>query len=412
LTDTALPDGTRGLNDLAIFGRRPAFAEPVHVGRPHLGDRQAFLQRVNAIWERRYLTNGGPCEQELESRLSAFLGVRHCITTCNATVALAILLRALDVDGDVLVPSFTFIATAHAVEWQGLTPVFCDIDPATHNLHPDDAERRVTAKTRAILGVHVWGRPAPIEALGAIASRHRLRLIFDAAHAFGCTFRGRPIGGFGDAEVFSFHATKVVNTFEGGAITTNDDTLASRLRRMRNFGFTGYDRVESPGLNAKMSEVAAAMGLTSLESYDAFVAVNRGNYERYRQSLDGTPGVRVVPYDESERHNFQYVVLEIDAAAAGLTRDELQAVLWAEQVFARRYFHPGCHRMAPYAARFADAAPVLPATDALSARVLCLPSGAGVSPREAGEIAAIVRLALQNAAAIHRRLGTQSPYPA
>jgi dTDP-4-amino-4,6-dideoxygalactose transaminase len=393
----------RCLEDLAAFGGTPAFAEPLHVGRPHLGDRVAFLRRVNDVWDRRWLTNGGPYELEFEQRLQDLLDVRHCIVTCNATVALQILIRALDLQGEVLLPSFTFVATAHAVQWQGLIPVFCDIDRATHNLDPDDVERRITPRSSAILGVHVWGRPAPIERLAEVARRHQLRLIFDAAQAFGCTHRGRPIGGFGDAEVFSFHATKVLNTFEGGVIATNDDDLADRLRRMRIFGFTGYDRVESAGTNGKLSEIGSAMGLTSLESLDQFIAENRARYETYRSLLEGVPGVSLEVYKEIERNNYQYVVIQLDESTAGVTRDDLQSVLLAEQVLARRYFFPGCHRMAPYAgSTIGDV--MLPHTEHLASQVLCLPSGSGLDDQIIAAIVDLIVFTIEQGAAVRARL--------
>lgn len=393
----------RRLEDLAVFGGTPAFAKPLHVGCPHLGDRDAFLRRINDVWDRRWLTNGGPLELEFEQRLQERLDVRHCIVTCNATIALQILIRALDLQGEVLVPSFTFIATAHAVDWLGLTPVFCDIDSATHNLDPDDVERRITPRSSAILGVHVWGRPAPIDRLGDVARRHNLRLMFDAAHAFGCTHKSHPVGGFGDAEVFSFHATKVLNSFEGGAITTNDDSLAERLRGMRIFGFAGYDRVESAGTNGKLSEAGAAMGLTSLESFDRFAAINRDNHLTYAEHLKDMPGASVAQYDQHEHHNYQYVVIEVDEVGAGLTRDDLQAVLWAEQVLARRYFFPGCHRMAPYAGREAGQVS-LPRTDRLASRVLCLPSGSGIDARIIAQLADLMTFTIEHGLEVSARL--------
>jgi dTDP-4-amino-4,6-dideoxygalactose transaminase len=289
------------------------------------------------------------------------------------------------------------------VEWQGLTPVFCDVDPSTHNLDPEAVERRITARSSAIIGVHLWGRPCPVEALEEIAARHKLALVFDAAHAFGCTHRGRPIGGFGNAEVFSFHATKVLNSFEGGAVATNDDDLADRLRVMRNFGFTGYDHVESVGTNGKLTEVAAAMGLTSLESLDRFIALNRQQYHAYREVLSGIPGVALLSHDEQERRNYQYIVVEIDQAAAGVTRDAMQAVLLAERILARRYFFPGCHRMAPYCQR-GGGRTELASTDRLASRVLCLPSGSGLEMRDIAVMADIIKLVVENSATVMRRL--------
>ena len=231
----------RGKADLAIHGATPAFAEPLHVGRPNIVDRDAFLARVAQVLDNQWLTNNGPLVQEFEARIAAHLGVKHCVAMCNGTIALEIAIRALGLTGEVIVPSWTFVATAHALYWQGITPVFADIDPDTHNLDPDAVRRMITPRTSGIIGVHLWGRAAPVEALQAIADEHGLKLMFDAAHAFGSTHRGQSIGRFGACEVFSFHATKSFNTMEGGAVTTNDDALAETLRLMRNFGFKGYD---------------------------------------------------------------------------------------------------------------------------------------------------------------------------
>ena len=250
----------KDIESLAIFGGKPAFEEPRHVGRPNIGDRAAFLRRMAQILDTRWLTNKGSFVQEFESRIASLVGVKHCICACNATIALEIAIRALGLSGEVIVPSFTFIATAHALQWQGIRPVFADIDLTTHNIDPEDVERRITPSTSGIIGVHVWGNPCAVEVLSEVASRHRIKLLFDAAHAFGCSHGSGMIGSFGDAEVFSFHATKFFNTFEGGAVTTNDDELAKKIRLMKNFGFAGYDNVIYIGTNGKMNEACAAMG--------------------------------------------------------------------------------------------------------------------------------------------------------
>src|SRR5690242_4135606 len=212
--------------DLAIRGAPPAFDEPLHVGRPNIVNRDAFLLSVSEILDRHWLTNNGPVVQEFERRVAEYLGVKHCVAMCNGTIALEIAIRALGLDGEVIVPSWTFVATAHSLYWQGITPVFADIDPATHNLDPDAVRRMITPRTSGIIGVHLWGRAAPVEGLQAIADQHGLKLMFDAAHAFGSTHGGTSIGRFGECEVFSFHATKAFNTMEGGAVTTDDDELA------------------------------------------------------------------------------------------------------------------------------------------------------------------------------------------
>jgi dTDP-4-amino-4,6-dideoxygalactose transaminase len=302
----------------------------------------------------------------------------------------------------VILPSFTFVATAHAMRWVGLKPVFCDVDPFTHLLDPARVEELVTPRTSAILGVHLWGRPCDVEALSGIASRHRLGLFFDAAHAFGCTHGGRSVGSLGDAEVFSFHATKFFTTFEGGAVTTSNDALARRLRLMRNFGFAGYDEVVSLGINGKMNEIAAAMGLTGLETLAGKMELNRAHHARYQRGMQDLPGVRLMPCPPGERHNHQYVVLEIDAAQSGVSRDRLAEVLRAENVIARRYFHPGCHRTEPYRTEDPGAGSRLPVTERLTDRVLVLPTGPALKPADIDRVCALVRLAVTHAEELER----------
>ncbi len=395
------------LASLALFGGTPAFAEALHVGRPNVGDREALLARINDLLDRRWLTNRGPFVKEFEARIAEFVGVKHCIAMCNATVALEIASRALGMQGEVIVPSFTFIATAHALQWQEITPVFCDVDPATHNLDPAKVEAMITPRTSGIMGVHVWGRPCAIEALAEISQRRGLKLMFDAAHAFGNSYKGQMIGNFGAVEVFSFHATKFFNTFEGGAVVTNDDALAAKIRLMTNFGFAGYDRVIYVGTNGKMSEISAAMGLTGLESLDAFIAANRRNYGAYQTGLQGIPGLHLVVYDETERNNYQYVIVEVDESAAGVSRDDLVNILHAENVLARRYFYPGCHEMEPYRSYFPHAGLLLPETERLTQRVMSLPTGTAVGPEEIGVICQIVRMAAAHGPEIKQRCGDE-----
>jgi len=395
------------IEDLAIFGAKPAFEEPLHVGRPNIGRRESFLERVNAILDRRWLTNNGPCVQQFEHAVAKFLGVRHCVAVCNATIALELAIRALQMKGEVIVPSFTFIATAHALQWQGITPVFSDVVPSTHGIDPRRVEELITPRTTGIIGVHLWGKPCAVEALADIAHRRGLALMFDAAHAFGCSHQGRMIGNFGRAEVFSFHATKFLNTLEGGAITTNDDELAVAIRLMKNFGFAGQDKVVCLGTNGKMNEISAAMALTGFESMDAFVEHNRRNYRQYMEELEGLPGLHIFPYDESEKCNYQYVVLEVDDTASPLSRDELMTALRAENVLARRYFYPGCHRMEPYASLFPDAGAHLPETEKLTRRVLVLPTGTSVGTREIRLVCHIVRLALTHSTLVRKRICEQ-----
>ena len=389
---------------LAILGGEPAFAEPLHVGRPNIGDRQQFVDYANQMFDNHWLTNRGPLVKQFEQELCQFLGVKHCIAICNATVALEIAIRALGMQGEVIVPSFTFIATAHSLQWQGITPVFADIDPQTHNLDPRSVEKLITPRTSGIIGVHLWGRPCEVDTLREIADSRNLKLLFDAAHAFGCSYQSRIIGNFGDAEVLSFHATKFFNTFEGGAITTNDDDLAARIRLMQNFGFAGYDDVIYVGTNGKMSEISAAMGLTNLKSLEEFVEINRRNYHKYRQELDSIPGLSLICYDEDEKRNFQYMAVEVDARLTGISRDALLQTLHAKNVLARRYFWPGCHRMEPYRSYFPNAGLMLPQTEALAERILVLPTGSTVSVEDMETVCGILRAAIAHAVEINQRI--------
>jgi dTDP-4-amino-4,6-dideoxygalactose transaminase len=366
-------------------------SEPLFVGRPNIGNRGDFLSRVHDILDRRWLSNNGKYVQQLESKIAEMLGVRNCVAMCNATVGLEIAIRALGLSGEVILPSFTFIATAHALNWQQITPVFCDIDPQTHNLDPAKVEALITPRTTAIMGVHLWGRGCDVAALQDIATRHGIKLIFDAAHAFGCSQNGRMIGGFGDAEVFSFHATKFINTLEGGVVTTNDDALALRMRQMKNFGFTGYDQVDSIGTNGKMNEISAAMGLTNLESMAEFIAINRSHHQRYQELLAELPGLSVMPYNPDEQGNYQYVVVEIEAETAGISRDDLVNRLHQAGVIARRYFYPGCHRMEPYLTLYAESRQILPETEKLTERLFCLPTGSTLPASDVERVCRLIR---------------------
>lgn len=391
---------------LAILGATPAFPSPVHVGQPNIGDREALLGRIDAILDSRWLSNRGRQVLEFEQRMAQLAGTRHCIAMCNATVALEIVARALGLSGEVIVPAMTFVATAHALQWQGITPVFCDIDPLTHQIDVEQVESLITPHTTGILAVHLWGRPCNIDALSRLAKKHHLKLIFDAAHALGCTYRGIPLGGFGNAEVFSFHATKIANAFEGGVVTTNDDALAEKIRLMQNFGFKGTDNVIHLGINGKMHEVSAAMGITSLDSLGLFIDQNCANAAAYLDGLRDVPGVRMLEWDARERNNYHYVVLELDEDRAGIDRDALLAVLQAENVLARRYFWPGCHRMEPYRSLPRYVGQHLPATEKVLSRVLVLPTGTATDSERIARICQIVRRAISQSERVRRHFAS------
>lgn len=380
------------LNDLAIFGSPPSFTEALHVGQPNLGNRRQLFRRINDLLDRKWLTNNGFYVREFERQIAGLLAVKHCIATCSGTMALEIAIQAMELSGEVIVPSFTFVATAHVLKWRGIKPVFCDVQPETHNIDPYSVERMLTARTTGIIGVHLWGRPCDIERLSQIAARNHLKVLFDAAQAFGCSYKARSIGNFGEAEIFSFHATKLVHAFEGGAILTNNDDLAERARLMRNFGFAGYDQVICVGTNGKMSEISAAMGITTLESMNQFIEINYRHYKQYQNELKDIPGVSLISYNENEKCNYQHIVLEIDETATRISRDFLIKIFHPENVLARRYFFPGCHRLAPYHA--SDPELSLPATEKLSQQVLCLPTGSALTSEQISEVCQILRMAV------------------
>ncbi len=392
------------VGQLAIAGGEAMFRDVIHVGRPNIGNRQRLMERINDLLDRRWLTNNGQYVQEFERRIADRIGAEHCVAVSNGTVGLEIAIRALDLRGEVVVPSFTFAATAHVLQWHGITPVFCDVTRASHTMDWRRVEALITPRTTGLLAVHLWGGACDVDELTEIADRRNLKLVFDAAHAFSCSYKGRMIGNFGNAEVFSFHATKFLNTFEGGAVITNDDDLATRMRYMRNLGFRSLDDVVCVGTNGKMNEVSAAMGLTGLESIEDFIDVNQRHHEHYRRELGSIPGISLLPFGEHERSNYQYVVVDVDAARAGLSRDDLLRILHAENVRARRYFFPGCHRMPPYRDLYPDVGRFLPETERLTESVLCLPTGSTLEPEDVEGICGILRLAIAHAAELRSLL--------
>lgn len=392
-------------SDLACLGGTPLFDDKLYVGRPNLCSREKLHAALDDIFDNRWLTNDGPFLRRFEETLQRDLGVRHCVAVCNATIGLQMVYRALrPADprrNKALMPAFTFIATAHAWEWERGQPVFCDVDPERHLLDPADVEAHLDADAALLVGVHTWGQPCQIQALEALSRDRGIPLVFDSAHAFSNSFNGRRIGGFGHAEVFSFHATKFFNTFEGGAITTNDDALAEELRHMRNFGFSGYDCVSRLGTNGKMQEISAAMGLCLLDELQDVLDINRRNFLAYRDAFSSCLGLSLLEPAGWETSNCQYIVATLAADSPPFLRDLLVDALWAENILARRYFHPGCHRSEPYASR--SPAPHLPATDDLCRRVVVFPTGTAVDPAQIHSIADCVRFVLDHAHDIRSR---------
>lgn len=352
--------------------------DTLHVGQPNVGNRAVFNHLVDQMFDRCWFSNNGQLVQELEKKICKFLGVKHCIMVCNATVGMQIACHALGLKGEVILPSFTFVATAHAIQWEGIQPVFADINPKTHTVDPVSIESLVTDKTSAIVGVHLWGTPCDTNAILKIAEKFNLAVMYDAAHAFGSMHDGQMVGNFGACEVFSFHATKFFNTFEGGAITTNDDHLAEKFRLMKNFGFAGMDNVLHLGTNGKMPEVCAAMGLACFESIDEILETNFRNYSLYKKHLSTVPGIRFLEYDSQEKTNWQYIVIEVSKSFP-ISRNEVIAHLHSVGIRARRYFYPGCHQMEPYRSIYPRQKHRLPVTDRVAGQVICLPTGTAIN---------------------------------
>jgi len=376
-----------------VSGRRAApvpFAEPIHVTRPLLPPLASLVSRLEAVWATQQLTNIGPQHARLESVLRDHLGVRELSLFTNGTAALITAIRALDLTGDVLTTPFTFPATPHALSWSGLTPVFCDIDPATLNLDPAAVASAVTGRTSAILAVHVYGTPCDVAALQQVADRHGLRIIYDAAHAFGARVLGRPIGVFGDVSMFSFHATKLFHTAEGGALACADASLKAKIDDLRNFGIHGPDAVDAIGLNGKMTELQAALGLTVLDALGAELAQRRRLLARYADRFGAIDGVRWLLAADTRDSSCQYAVVRVDADAFGCSRDVLHERLREFNVYTRKYFHPLCSDYDCYRDQPSAAPANLPVAARAAKDVLCLPLYGGLAEADVDRICDMV----------------------
>lgn len=367
---------------------------PITVTQPHLPPLEAFLPLLQQVWDSRQLTNGGPFHQRFESALAQHLGVPHVSLFTNATIALVTALQSLRIGGEVITTPYSFVATAHALLWNGITPVFVDIDPVTLNLDPAQVEAAITPRTTAILPVHCYGTPCDTEALERIATDYDLKVIYDAAHAFGIRRGGRSVLAHGDLSVLSFHATKVFNTFEGGAIVSPDARRKQHIDHLKNFGFVNETTVVATGINGKMSEFNAALGLLQLQHVDAAIARRTAIAERYRAHLAAVPGIRLLdpPADANQNHGY-FPVLVGDAFP--LSRDALYQHLRAHGVLTRRYFHPLISDFPMYRGLpSADPARLPVARDA-SRRVLCLPIHPALADADVDRIATLVAEARQ-----------------
>ncbi len=364
--------------DFALLGGMPVFAKSLPVGQLYFPSWGRYEAAMRGIFERRYYTNQGPLVQQLEERLQDYLGVKHAICVTNATIGLMMAAEALELKGKVVLPSFTFIASAQSLSWTCIEPVFCDVDPLTHQLAIDKLDALMDEHVTGIMGVNLWGGACDPVALEKYAHARDLKVYFDSAHAFGCVVDNTNIANFGSIEVFSFHATKVLNATEGGCLCTNDDELAARLRNIRSSYGAGKPVPVVKTSNGRMSEAQAAIALLSLEDFPQNQQNNEMLFRKYEERLEPIPGIKLVKPAGVTFSNYQYVVCEIDESSFGLSRDSLIAVLKAENVNARRYFYPGTHRNIGYRDGLAGVAGSLPVTDHLCASCLQLPVGAMV----------------------------------
>ncbi len=389
----------------AILGGDPAFPEAVYFTRPPAPNPALLARLTSEILESRWFTNDGILVCQLEARLATRLGVRWCAALCNGTTALQLALRALELTGEVITTPFTFPATVHAIAWSGLTPVFCDIDPETYNLDPATVASVITERTSALLPVHVFGNPCDVSAMARLAAERKLRLVFDAAHAFGAFAGGRGISTWGDVSALSFHATKVFHTAEGGAVVGTDPGLLDRIFSLRNFAIRNEEGARGLGINGKMSELHAALGLALLDHIDEEMETRSRLRARYLERLGGVEGLRfqrVLPECEP---NHAYFTVEIDSRRFGLTRDEVQRALLVENIVARRYFWPLCSEN-PYYRRLPSAAPErLPNAHAVVSRILCLPLYGGLGGDDVDAIADALLGLRNDPVGVRRRLG-------
>jgi dTDP-4-amino-4,6-dideoxygalactose transaminase len=372
--------------------RKTMSSEPIYVTQPSLPPLDEFLPYLRQIWDSRILTNGGPRHRQLEAELREWLGVPHIALFANGTLALSTALKALGVTGEVITTPYTFVATTHALHWNGIEPVFADIDADTLNLDPARIEAAITPRTTAIMPVHCYGTACDTSAIEALARRYGLKVIYDAAHAFGVSDAGGSLLRHGDMSVLSFHATKIFSTFEGGAIVCRDADSLRRLNKMKNFGFVDEVTVDEVGINGKLSEIAAAFGLMQLRHFETGLARRRGLDLAYREALRDVAGIRCLPPDRPESANHGYFPVFVEEAFP-MARDELYHELRQAGIHARRYFYPLVSAFPMYAGLPSAADENLPVATKAAARVICLPLYAELAEAQQGRVIEIIRRA-------------------
>lgn len=402
------------LQELALFGGSPLFTTPKTIGQLAAPDVEAFLRTFRESYDARYLSNDGPLVRRLEQRLATLHGTRHCIALANAGLGITMLIQhfAAGRSGEVIIPAFSYRGLPHFIQWAGQMPRFCDVDRTTHGLDPVALDAAIDDRTTAILAVANFNHPGDIDGLCTVAQRHGVPLFIDSVYAVGASYRHRLLGSFSAAEVYSLHATKLLNGFEGGYVTTNDDEIAEILKSQRNFLLTPI-KLRRPenlshlvGCNAKLNEMHAAMALLAIDGMEATIERNRARFMRYRERLEGLRGIDLVPYAAGERANYQMAVIGIEQGWS-LSRDQTVALLRSEGVGINPYYSPPLHRSdhCPPGLEV----PPMPVSEELAAKYVQLPVGELVTLDDIDQLCAVLALAAREGAAVARRLAEVSP---
>lgn len=359
--------------------------QKINVTRSSMPSYEEYCEAIKPIFESKWLTNMGPIHNEFMDKVGSYLGVDNVSLFTNGHLALCVAIRALGLTGEVITTPFTFASTTHAIVDCGLTPVFCDVNPDTYTIDADKIEALITDKTSAIIPVHVYGNVCDVEKIDAIAKKHNLKIIYDAAHVFGVKIEDKGIGSFGDISMFSFHATKVFNTIEGGCLTYSDKSLESKIAALRNFGMTAPESVDMVGTNAKMNEFQAAMGLCNLKYINENIAERKLAEETYRARLQDVSGIKLSPVQDGVTQNYAYFPVVFDGYK--LTRDEIAQKLSENGIFARKYFYPITNEFYCYKGKYKGETPI---AKAISEKVLTLPMYAGFTEDEVNMICDII----------------------
>jgi dTDP-4-amino-4,6-dideoxygalactose transaminase len=365
--------------------------KPLYITRPFLPDLADLNGYLEKIWESKWVTNNGHFHGLLEKELASYLKVKHNSLFCNGTLALQLAINALGLRGEVITTPFTFAATPHVLFWNNITPVFCDIEENTYNLDVNKIEAFITPATSAILAVHVFGNPCDVAKLQDIAHRHGLKIVYDAAHAFGVEVNGTGIGNFGDASMFSFHATKIYSTIEGGALACSSLQLKERVDYLKNFGIKSEEEIVGPGINAKMNEIQAAVGLIQLKKVDAEIGKRKALTDFYKDELKDVPGIILPKELDNTRLNYQSFVIRVDSDEYGISRDSLYGLLRQMNIMVRKYFYPLCSHFSCYKSLPSSGPANLPIAEKISKEVLSLPLYGGLTREEIKIVCKIIK---------------------